>query len=58
MPNLMAALPSVSGGAFCSTPQNWLTPTTQVPCSNAANIEERKNWTKIRTKATRCVEVW
>ena len=35
MPNVMAALPDV-GGALCSTPQSWLTPTTTVPCSNAA----------------------
>ena len=24
----------------------WLTPTTRVLCSNAANIEERKTWTQ------------
>ena len=24
----------------------WLTPTTRVPCSNAANIGERKSWTQ------------
>ena len=30
MPNVMAALP----------------PTTRVPCSNAANIGERKTWTQ------------
>ena len=35
MPNVMAALPNI-GGALCSTPQFWLTPTTRVPCSNAA----------------------
>ena len=35
MPNVMAALPNI-GGALCSTPQSWLTPTTRVPCSNAA----------------------
>ena len=35
MPNVMAALPN-TGGALCSTPQRWLTPTTRVPCSNAA----------------------
>ena len=35
MPNVMAALPNI-GGALCSTPQIWLTPTTRVPCSNAA----------------------
>ena len=37
MPNVMAALPNI-GGALYSTPQSkvWLTPTTTVPCSNAA----------------------
>jgi len=35
MPNVMAALPN-TGGALCSTPKVWLTPTTRVPCSNAA----------------------
>ena len=44
MPNMMAALPNI-GGALCSTPQTLaLTPTTQVPCSNAVNIGERKTW--------------
>jgi len=38
MPNVMAALPNI-GGALCSTPQSWLTPTTTVPCSNAANMQ-------------------
>ena len=35
MPNVMAAVPNI-GGALCSTPQIWLTPTNRVPCSNAA----------------------
>jgi len=35
MPIVMAALPNI-GGAFSSTPQSWLMPTTRVPCSNAA----------------------
>ena len=35
MPNVMVALPNI-GGALCSTPQVWLTPTTRMPCSNAA----------------------
>ena len=34
MPNVMAALQNI-GGAHCSMPQT-LTPTTRVPCSNAA----------------------
>ena len=38
MPNVMAALPNI-GGALCSTPQSfWLTPSTRVPCSNAAKM--------------------
>jgi len=28
MPNVMAALPNI-GGALCSTPKVWLTPTTR-----------------------------
>ena len=36
MPNVMVALPNIDG-ALCSTPQSLgLTPTTRVPCSNAA----------------------
>jgi len=54
MPNLMAAKPN-TGGALCESsvipfviPRRkvWLTPTALVPCSNAANIEERKIWTQ------------
>jgi len=36
----MAALPNI-GGALCSTPQSWLTPTTRVPCSNAAKTRNQ-----------------
>jgi len=43
MPNVIAALPNI-GGAFCSTPQRLLTPTTRVPCSNAT---KRRNPLKI-----------
>jgi len=35
MPNLMAALPNI-GGASVQRHKVWLTPTTRVPCSNAA----------------------
>ena len=35
MPDVMVALPNI-GGAVCSTRKVWLTPTTRVPCSNAA----------------------
>jgi len=41
MPNVMAALPNI-GGNLCATPQSWLTPTTTVPCSNAAKT--RNPW--------------
>jgi len=39
MPNVMAALLNI-GGALCSTPKVWLTPTTRVPYSNA--VKTRK----------------
>ena len=54
MPNVMAALPNI-GGALCESsalpllvPHHkvWLTPGARVPCSNAANIGERKSWTQ------------
>jgi len=53
MPNVMAALPNI-GGALCESsvisflvPRRklWLTSAAGVPCSNAANIGERKSWT-------------
>ena len=39
MPNVMVALPNI-GGALCSTPQVWLTPTTRLPYSNAAKTRK------------------
>ena len=54
MPNVMAAQPNV-GGAVCEISvisflvprlKVWLTLTGRVPCSNAANIGERKTWTQ------------
>jgi len=54
MPNLMAARPNI-GGAVCESSvipflvlhrKVWLRPPAGVPCSNAANIGERKTWTK------------
>jgi len=54
MPNVIAAQPNI-GGALCEgsvipflVPRRkvWLTPTGRVPCSNAANIGERKTWTQ------------
>jgi len=54
MPNVMAAQPTI-GGALCESssipflvPRRkvWLTPAAGVPCSNAANIGERKTWTQ------------
>jgi len=54
MPNVMAAQPNI-GGALCKScsaipflvPRSkvWSTPAAGVPCSNAANIGERKTWT-------------
>jgi len=47
--------PAYTGGAVCESsvisfriPRRkvWLTPTARVPCSNTANIEERKIWTQ------------
>jgi len=52
MPNVMAARPNI-GGTLCKSSaipflvarrKFWLTPVAQVPCSNAANITERKTW--------------
>jgi len=54
MPNVMVALPN-TGGALCESsvipflvPRRKVlpTPTARLPCSNAANIEERKTWTQ------------
>jgi len=56
MPNVMVSQPNI-GGTLCKrsvipflTPiprrKVWLTPTGPVPCSNAANIGERKTWTQ------------
>jgi len=53
MPNVMAAQPN-TGGALCESSlipflvphrKVWLMPAAGVPCSNAANIGERKTWT-------------
>jgi len=52
MPNVMAALPNI-GDTFCESSvipflvpccKVWITLTAGVPCSNAANIGERKTW--------------
>jgi len=45
----MAALPNI-GGALCSMPQVWLTPTAGVPCSNAVKT---RNPLKFAGGATR-----
>jgi len=53
MPNVMAAQPNTEGAVCKSSvipflvPRHkvWLTP-DGVPCSNAANIGERKTWTQ------------
>ena len=46
MPNVMAALSNI-GGALCSTPQSLLTPTTRVPCSNAAKTRNPLKFTVV-----------
>jgi len=52
MPNVMAAKQNI-GGAVCESSvipflvprlKVWLTPAAGMPCSNAANIGERKTW--------------
>jgi len=54
MPSVMAAQPNI-GGAICESSvipflvrrrKLSLTPSARVPCSNAANIGERKSWTQ------------
>jgi len=54
MPNVVATQPSIAG-AVCESSvipflvrrrKVWLMPTGQMPCSNAANIGERKTWTQ------------
>jgi len=45
MPNVMAALLNI-GGALWSTPQSLAYAHAGMPCSNAANIGERKTWTQ------------
>jgi len=54
MSNVMTTQPNI-GGALCDSsaflfivPRRkvWLTPAAEVPCSNAANIGERKTWTQ------------
>jgi len=46
MPNVMVALPNI-GGALLSTPQSLLTPTTRVPCSNAAKKRNPLKFTGV-----------
>jgi len=45
MPNVMAAMPN-RGDLLCSAPQSLANAAAEVPCSNAANIGERKTWTQ------------
>ena len=54
MPSVMATQPNITG-ALCESSviqclvarrKFWLTPATRVPCSNAANVGERKTWTQ------------
>jgi len=53
MPNVMVSQPNI-GGALCEScvipflvPRRkvWLMPAARVPCSNTANVGERKTWT-------------
>ena len=46
MPNVMAALPNI-GDALCSSRKVWLTPTTRVPCSNAAKMQKPLNFAGV-----------
>ena len=39
MPNVMVALPNIGGALFNAAV--WLTPTTRVPCSNAAKTRNQ-----------------
>jgi len=63
MPNVMAARPNI-GGALCESsvipflvPRRkvWLTPAAAVPCSNAANIGERKTWMQSEFCPRKCI---
>ena len=54
MPNVMVALPNIGtwhrlrkfrNSIPCTTPQSLADAAAGVPCSNAANIGERKTWT-------------
>ena len=58
MPNVMAAAQPNIGGAVCESsvipfllPRHkvWLTAAARVPCSNGANIGERRTWTQSET---------
>jgi len=54
MPNVMAAQPNIDGAVIESSVipflvlrhKVWQTLAARVPCSNAANIGERKTWTQ------------
>ena len=46
MPIVMAALSNI-GGALCSTPQSFLTPTTRVRCNNAAKTRNPLKFTGV-----------
>jgi len=54
MPNVMAAQPNIGGALYeisvipflAPRRKVWPTPAAGVPCSNAANIGERKTWTQ------------
>ena len=43
MPNLMVALPNISG-ALCSTPQSLADANYKMPCSNAAKMHKKPSY--------------
>jgi len=51
MPNVMAAQPNIGENSVILflVPQRkvWLRPAAGVPCSNVANVRERKTWTQL-----------
>ena len=46
MPNVMAALPNI-GGHSVQCRKVWLTPTTTVPCSNAAKMRNLLKFARV-----------
>ena len=64
MPNVMAAQPN-TGGALCESSvilfrvrrrKVLLMPTAREPCSNAANVGERKTWTSVPVQTAKIMQ--